>query len=67
MFISEESDISCSAMRLASEEPGCDMTVAALAALLHDADDHKLFKTEDNANARAFLSANGVDNIAFVE
>ena len=50
-----------SAMRLAAEEPGCDMTVAALAALLHDADDHKLFKTENNANARAFLSANGVD------
>ena len=27
----------------------------ALAALLHDADDHKLFHTEQNANARSFL------------
>ena len=50
------------AMRLAAEEPGCDETVTALAALLHDADDHKLFPTQDNANARAFLSAQGVDD-----
>ena len=31
-----------------------------VAALLHDADDHKLFKTENNANARAFLEESGV-------
>ena len=30
-------------------------------ALLHDADDHKLFSTENNANARRFLEAQGVD------
>ncbi|MBQ9044834.1 MAG: HD domain-containing protein [Oscillospiraceae bacterium] len=41
--------------------PGCDRTVVALAALLHDADDHKLFHTENNANARAFLTREGVD------
>lgn len=48
------------AMLLADSEPGCDRTVTALAALLHDADDYKLFRTEDNANARRFMEANGV-------
>ena len=45
------------ALRILEEEPGCDTEIVALAALLHDADDHKLFHTEDNANARAFLRA----------
>ena len=49
------------AMRIAAETPGCDLLVVELAALLHDADDHKLFHTEDNANARAFLEDEGVD------
>ena len=44
------------ALRIAENEPGCDTDVALLAALLHDADDHKLFNTENNANARAFLA-----------
>ena len=48
------------ARRLAAGEPGCDPTVTALAALLHDADDHKLFATKDNANARAFLARHGL-------
>ncbi len=48
------------AMRLAKQVPACDPAICALAALLHDADDHKLFRTENNANARAFLQANGV-------
>ena len=43
------------AMAIADKESGCDREVVMLAALLHDADDHKLFFTEDNANARAFL------------
>ena len=43
------------AVRLAESEPDCDLEITALAALLHDADDHKLFHTENNANARAFL------------
>lgn len=34
----------------------CDKEVVALAALLHDVDDHKLFRTENNANARLFLT-----------
>ena len=49
------------ALRIARGEPTCDITVAALAALLHDADDHKLFSTENNANARSFLEREGVD------
>jgi len=43
------------AMRIAESEPSCDKVVVALAALLHDADDHKLFHTKDNENARNFL------------
>ena len=40
--------------------PEADSFVALLAALLHDADDHKLFHTENNENARAFLSEHGI-------
>ena len=43
------------ALLIAKSEPECDMFVVSLAALLHDADDYKLFHTENNANARAFL------------
>ena len=48
------------ALRIARGEPACDREVVALAALLHDADDHKLFHTENNANARSFLRAQGL-------
>ena len=48
------------AMLLAQAEPGGDPEVIALAALLHDADDRKLFDTRKNANARQFLEAQGV-------
>ena len=48
------------AMKIAERED-CDRGIVALAALLHDVDDHKLFHTEDNANARAFLRAHKVD------
>ena len=48
------------ALRIAQGEPGADLTVVALAALLHDADDHKLFRTEHNANARGFLASHGL-------
>jgi len=44
------------ALLLADSEPECDRLMVALAALLHDADDHKLFETENNANARVFLA-----------
>ena len=45
---------------IAKEEPECNERIAILAALLHDVDDHKLFHTENNTNARAFLSENQV-------
>ncbi len=44
------------ALLIAKSEPGCDLQIVSLAALLHDADDHKLFFTENNANARSFLT-----------
>ena len=50
------------AMTIAETEPDCNIEAVALAALLHDADDHKLFNTEGNANAISFLKSNGVDN-----
>ena len=43
------------AMRIARLTGPCDLQLVALSALLHDADDHKLFKTKDNSNARKFL------------
>ena len=49
------------AMRIAESEPGADRLTVALAALLHDADDPKLFQTEGNANARRFLAEQGVE------
>ena len=48
------------ALKIAESE-ACDLLIVSLAALLHDADDHKLFNTENNANARAFLTAHDVD------
>lgn len=49
------------ARTIAETEPEADRFVVSLGALLHDADDHKLFRTENNANARTFLQAQGVD------
>ena len=43
------------ARKIAEEYPECDLTVVSLAALLHDVDDHKLFDTANNMNARTFL------------
>ena len=50
------------AMLIARHEKECDIEAVALAALLHDADDHKLFDTVDNQNARRFLSDCGMDS-----
>ena len=48
------------ALLIAETEPDADRLVVSLGALLHDADDHKLFRTENNANARSFLEAQGI-------
>ncbi len=41
--------------------PEADAFIVQLAVLLHDADDHKLFSTENNYNARSFMEKMGVD------
>lgn len=43
-----------------AEDENCNILHVKLAALLHDADDHKLFNTEHNANARQILKDNGL-------
>lgn len=48
------------ALRIAEGEADCDKEIVALAALLHDADDHKLFQTKNNANAHSFLTTQKV-------
>ena len=48
------------AQEIAASEPDCDAELVSLAALLHDADDHKLFQTENNANAPRFLEEHAV-------
>lgn len=50
------------ACRIAVRYPEADLRVVSLAALLHDADDHKLFNTEDFQNARTFLISQNVDS-----
>ena len=49
-----------SAMKIAETEPEADKEIVARAALLPDADDHKLFHTENNENTRSFLMENRV-------
>ena len=50
------------ALKIARAYPNCDFSVVSLAALLHDADDHKLFDTQNNLNARTFLQTQGADS-----
>lgn len=49
------------AERLAASYPESDREIILLSALLHDVDDHKLFDTKNNENARRFLEENGVE------
>lgn len=49
------------ALLIAESEPDCNLFVVSLAALLHDVDDYKLFRTENNANARTFLSSQNIE------
>ena len=48
------------ALRIMETEPAADRLVVSMGALLHDADDHKLFHTENNGNARRFLREHGI-------
>ena len=48
------------AQMIISEYPEADSFVTLLAALLHDVDDHKLFNTENNMNARSFMRQKGI-------
>lgn len=48
------------ALKIAEAYPDSDRTIIALASLLHDTDDHKLFCTDNNENARRFLESAGV-------
>ena len=48
------------AMMIAEMEGRGEEEVIAPSALLHDCDDHKLFHTENNANARNFLQQEGL-------
>ena len=49
------------ALKIAAHYEECDVTLVSVAAILHDVDDYKLLQTANNANARAFLEAEGVD------
>ena len=51
------------ALLIAESEPSADRFIISLSALLHDADDYKLFQTENNANARCFLEEQGLDAV----
>lgn len=48
------------AMKIAAEYKYCDKKIVALAALLHDIDDDKLFKTKNYANAKKIMKQNNI-------
>ncbi len=50
------------ALKIAETEPACDMTVVSLASILHDVDDHKLFDSKNNDNARRFLEGKNISD-----
>jgi len=50
------------ALLIAEHEPACNLRIVSLAALLHDVDDHKLFQTVNNENARKFLETHEIES-----
>ena len=55
------------ALAIASNYPEADMDLISLSSLLHDVDDHKLFKTANNSNARTFLHDQNVPEVTIEE
>jgi Predicted HD superfamily hydrolase len=50
------------AMKIVESYPEADTMIIALAALLHDADDYKLFDTKNNQNTRDYLKNQNISN-----
>ena len=50
------------ALQIAEGYPQCNIMIISLSSLLHDVDDHKLFDTKDNMNARRFLISHQIEN-----
>ncbi len=48
------------AVTIASNYPECDLLLVSLASLLHDVDDHKLFQTKNNSNAREYMKGQDI-------
>jgi uncharacterized protein len=48
------------ALSISSKYQEADLFVISLAAILHDVDDHKLFNTKNNQNARSFLESQDI-------
>ena len=48
------------ALSISSKYQEADWFVISLAAILHDVDDHKLFNTKNNQNARTFLEGQDI-------
>lgn len=48
------------ALKIAESYPECNVMIIALASLMHDVDDHKLFDTDNNMNARRFLKSQNI-------
>ena len=48
------------ALSISSKYQEADLFVISLAAILHDVDDHKLFDTKNNQNARTFLEGQDI-------
>lgn len=49
------------ALTIAKDYPECDLFIIELASLLHDVDDHKLFDSPNNENARKFLNEQKIE------
>ena len=48
------------AVKISKSYTDADPLIISLASLLHDADDHKLFDTENNDNARKFMESQNI-------